>query len=380
MRARLALVLVVLGGCFKPSPTEGFACGPDRWCPDPLSCAADNTCRSKDVDDPGDGGPGNEDLPGGPANVAFVTSLKFPPTSLGGIAGADAKCAMIGDSIGKPGRYVAWLSTVAAPVSLRLGGASGWVRVDGKPFAASRADLLAGHILYPLRKDENGADVLDIVMTGTIGAGTATENCIELTSNAATEFMLLGATDGGINLFTNVSEGPCNDAYRMYCLQAETATTVTVAPSSNPRAFLSTSFTPGAGIAAADAQCQSEATQNGLTGSYVAFLSTTTAAATARLQLGTPWVRVDNVETTADFFTYDGGFSVTAAGVHVDAFPYSGSQAPEAKSAALNESCGDWTGGGGSRIGHSARAIRGDSFGDGTGGCGSSPIYCLEKR
>ena len=382
MSARVTLVLALLGGCFKPSPTEGFACGPDRWCPDPLSCAADNTCRSKDVDDPGDGGPGVEGLPPGPANVAFVTSMTYTPLQVAGVAGADAICTALGAGIGKPGRYVAWLSTIAAPAAQRLGGASGWRRTDGQPFARSKQDLLAGRILYPLRRDENGQEVVGEVMTGTVGDGSATENCLELTSGSSTELMLIGTSDGGTNRWTNTSEGACNLAYHMYCLQADTSTTVESPPTGSLRAFLSSPFTPGGGgIGSADTLCMNDAAANGIPGEFRAFLSTTGNAATVRVtSTGAPWVRVDEVETTTNFFAYEGGISVTADGTYLDVPVYSGAPNPEQKSASFAESCNDWTGGTTAVTGTSARAIRGEAFGGSSGGCGATRVYCLEKR
>lgn len=47
MRAHpFALVCFLIGACFEPAPHEGFACGLDDWCPEPLSCAVDHTCRN----------------------------------------------------------------------------------------------------------------------------------------------------------------------------------------------------------------------------------------------------------------------------------------------------------------------------------------------
>jgi hypothetical protein len=381
MRALLALVL--LGGCFKPSPGEGFACGPDRWCPDPLSCGVDNICRSKEPDPGGDGGPGDEGLPGGPANIAFVTSMTYTPQQLAGVAGADAICTGLGAGIGKPGRYVAWLSTVAAPAVQRLGNASGWVRTDGKPFAASKQDLLAGKILYPLRRDENNNEVLGPVLTGTLPDGSSSENCVEFTSTSGTELALLGFTDGSTTIWTNGSEGPCNGSYYIYCLQADLSNPVAAPPSSNPKMFLSTTYTPAGGVPTADTRCQNDAAQHGIPGSFIALLSTTAAAATSRLTLsGVPWVRVDNVEVTSDFATYDGTPSVTADGSHVlQLSVFAGATAPFVKSQSGTESCNDWGNNGTSALtGVSARGLPGETFGGGSSPCAQQRVYCFEKR
>jgi len=377
MRAVLALAL--LGGCFKPAPAEGFACGPDRWCPDPLSCAADNTCRSRDGD-PGDGGPGEGGVVG-PANIAFVTSQTVSVQMLGDLAGADAMCEAIGGTIGHPGRYVAWLSTTAAPAAQRLGSASGWVRTDGKPFAASKQALLAGKILYPLRLDEHGQEVLGPVLTGTLPDGASSENCVELTSTAGTELALIGFTDGSAPEWTNGSEGPCNADYFMYCLQAVNTSTVGAPPMGNPKMFLSSPFTPGGGIATADARCQSDATQNNLGGSFVALLSSTSAPAAARPGVSNAaWARVDNVEVTRDFVTWDGTPSVTADGTHLSADTFSGSVSPLSNSMSGADSCNDWGSGSTSITGLSSRSLSGETFGRRTGTCAPQRVYCFEKR
>lgn len=374
-------LLALLAGCFNPSPKEGFACfGPDRWCPEPLSCQPDDTCRSSPGGGP-DGGdaPGDDGTTGGPANLAFVTSGTFTALSFGSVAEADKKCEDIGASIGHGGRYVAWLSTTAAPAGMRLGNASGWRRVDGQPFAATRADLLAGKILYPLRKDENNQDLVADVMTGTVPDGTASENCLELQSGSSSELILLGASDADINRWTNTSEGHCNEAFHIYCLQADTNTVVTINPSPGPVAFLSSPFTPGGGLNAADTVCRTDATANGLTGNFKAALATTTTTAVGRVAPpGTPWVRVDGVETTASFFTFDAAINVTADGTHVDDAVFCGATLPDVVAASGTENCNNWGGGGSSAlIGRSARAITSEAWATTTSGCAATRVYCI---
>jgi hypothetical protein len=378
----LVLALALLAGCFKPSPQEGFACfGQERWCPDPLTCQPDGTCRSSPGggDGGGNDGSGGDGTTGGLANIAFVTSMPFTALSFGSVAEADKKCEDLGMSIGHAGRYVAWLSSSADPVSLRLGNASGWRRVDGKPFAASKGDLLAGNILYPLRKDELGNDVIERVMTGTVADGSASENCVDLTSGSANEFILLGYSYGDIQQWTNGDEGACDVAYRIYCLQADLNTTVMDTPPAGPRAFLSSKFTPGGGITAADTVCKNDGIANGLGTNFKAALATTTASATGRIAVPpSPWVRVDGVATTPDLLSFDGAISVTAAGVHLDEFVFSGAPMPNVVATSGGQNCNNWGNGGSSAlIGHSARAVSNEAFGSVTSGCVPTRVYCL---
>ena len=382
MRA-LVIPLALLAGCFKPSPQEGFACfGQERWCPDPLTCQPDGTCRSSPGggDGGGDDGPGPDGITGGPANIAFVTSGVFTAKSLGGIAGADEMCHQIGKSIGHDGRYVAWLSTAAQPAGMRLGNASGWVRVDGLPFAATKADLLAGKILYPLRRDESNTDLAGVVMTGTTPDGNGNENCVDLTSSSPTELILLGHSDGDINRWTNDDEGSCDQQFHIYCLQADTNTVVPIAPPTGLRTFLSSPFSPGGGVAAADTVCRNDAIANGLGNKFTAGLALTTASVRARV--GTPsmpWARVDGVATTIDFVMTDGAISVTADGLHVDEQVFSGAVHPDLAAASGSENCNNWGAGGSTALnGLSARATRDDMFGRSSGSCGSKRVYCFE--
>ena len=149
--APLALVCFLVGACFEPAPHEGFACGLDNWCPGPLLCAADHTCRS--ANSPGDGGV-DDDGPQGPSNYAFVTSKTFLVKSLMTVTGADNECMNAAAAASLPGRYVAWLSVPGQSARDRLGAASGWHRTDGKPFARDFPMLTEGNIFYPLRKTE----------------------------------------------------------------------------------------------------------------------------------------------------------------------------------------------------------------------------------
>lgn len=41
----IALIAVILGGCYNPSFKDGIACGPGSSCPDGTSCGGDNVCH-----------------------------------------------------------------------------------------------------------------------------------------------------------------------------------------------------------------------------------------------------------------------------------------------------------------------------------------------
>ena len=110
---------------------------------------------------------------------------------------------------------------------------------------------------------------------------------------------------------------------RWYCLAIDRTAVVQVVPPPARRfAFVTAAtWTPGGGLAGADALCQSEATDAGLPGTYRALLASTSASAASRFNSsGSPWTRVDGVAVTsaaAAMFTatyWDASPAVTANG------------------------------------------------------------------
>ncbi len=246
------------------------------------------------------------------SNLVFVTSTTVTG-NLGGLAGADAMCTARAAAAGLPGTYRAWLSTSTVNAADRLGNASGWVRPDGRPFAATRASLLAGAILYPPLLDETSAAVEHRVRTGTgpDGRSLAGGNCVDWTSALVESRGTGGGPSFGTVYWTGNGEASsCNIPNGLYCLGIDQVRPLTVQPPAQfRRAFLTAAlWTAGGGLTSADALCQSEAQAASLPGTYLAALPPTTARTTmSRFDTsGPPWVRVDHVvlaSTAAAFFT-----------------------------------------------------------------------------
>jgi hypothetical protein len=71
-------------------------------------------------------------------------------------------------------------------------------------------------------------------------------------------------------------------------------------PAANARrAFVSTPFDPTTGRAAADTLCAQNAQAQGLQGTFLAFLATTSESAAQRFSATTPWARLDQVQLVA---------------------------------------------------------------------------------
>ncbi len=106
-------------------------------------------------------------------NIVFATSSTHD-SAFGGGAVADSICALSASEAGLSGTYVAWLSGPTTTARDKIGGASGWVRVDGKPFVNTVDDLLAGRIFYPVSLNENGNRVYNFGPRPAVTVATTT--------------------------------------------------------------------------------------------------------------------------------------------------------------------------------------------------------------
>ena len=236
---------------------------------------------------------------GGTYNRVFVTSTKFLLSDLG-VTGADTACNKSAQAASLPGTYSAWISGATSDAKTRLGSASGWLRTDFRPFAASQADLLAGHILYPPYLDEFGSPGASTsgVSVGTNADGTvADQNCLDWTVKGPTDHVTSGYSFAGNAKWTSGGLGQCNLESPIYCLGVDYDGGIPVAPVSGRVAFATAGrFTPDGGLTGADALCQSEAVAASLPGTYKALLGTTSASPISRFSTaGATWVRVDGL-------------------------------------------------------------------------------------
>ncbi|MER2562694.1 MAG: hypothetical protein ABTQ32_18350 [Myxococcaceae bacterium] len=270
-------------------------------------------------------------------NYVFTTSMPVS-ANMGGLGGADSICAQRALAGGLPGTFKAWLSTSTTNALSRLGTASGWIRPDGLPFANSQADLVAGRILYPLRLDEFGTDVFATkAFTSTLGEGTlngGVSTCSDWTSNVDQIPAGAGFTSLSTTGWTTGAFAPCGSQQRLYCFGVDAPASVKVSvPGMFRRTFVTTAtWTPGGGIASADALCNAEAGAANLPGSYLALLTPQGVSAATRFNvMGAPWVRIDNVSLapTANSFFIDpfwtATLNVTPARAYGTDFTWSGS-------------------------------------------------------
>jgi hypothetical protein len=325
--------------------------------------------------------------PHGPTNVMFVTSTASSPASWGSdVSGADKICAELAKSADLPdaataGAYVAYLEVNGNPPSDRLGSARGWARADGKPFADTVDDLLAGTIYYPPSIDETGQAIGTNEYAG-IGGNN---DCSGYTSTGSNTYMNYGNPYYVAGAWQNVAFAQCSQNEHLYCFGITRANPLVVTKVSGRRAFVSVqSFMPQGGLAGADALCAADAQIAGLTGTFRALLPTTTVGAMSRFSLTGPnWVRVDGIpiaNSTLAFESqeWDTALSVSPIGGYLDV-PVFGADSLSVPAGFLSWTCDDWEDGSNTAIEGASSASDGDAINNGnTAGCSGLALYCME--
>jgi hypothetical protein len=332
-----------------------------------------------------------------PANYVFTTSTMYVPGNLGGLAGADAACGQRATAGHWAGHYVALLSTGSTSALSRLGTASGWIRVDGLPFAGTTSTLFSssnnGVVYYPPRIDETGKDIpAGEVVTGTsvAGAGTAGNDCTGYTVPDANAFVGAGNPDAGAVGWVSTSNRPCSfNTFRLYCFGTDYTATVGAPGTTGRIAFLGSSvFNPSTGVSGANTICKNDATAAGLSGNFAALLSTSTVAAALGFSAtGANWVRRDGVQVAASpAALLQGTLTAPIAQLANGTYAgyglgvWTGSTAPNILGGAYT--CNDWTNATASYDGMYGTMDSGPSwFSSYHTGCGSPTwtVYCLQQ-
>jgi hypothetical protein len=284
-------------------------------------------------------------------NRAFVTSTTTTG-NIGGISGADAICNNRAMEANLGGSFVAYISKATMDIRDRIAGSRGWVRVDGAPVADLPGDFETGPLIYPIRLDENGADVGPAeIYTATRGGTFYGQSCLDWMSADPLENGHAASASWTSILAIESFQVDCDESKRLLCL--ETGQNVPVAASPHPTGRLGfvtrNDWTPGGGVASADAACMAEATSIGRSGTFLAMVATSTESASDRMNLdGEPWMRLDGVRYSDDVATtftatdLDVPFEIDSAGQRVDVTVFSGAHVPT-DVAQLGENCSDWT-------------------------------------
>jgi hypothetical protein len=162
-----------------------------------------------------------------PFKRVFVTS-DVSNGVMGGIAGADARCAAAAGR-GKLGStWVAWISSSTVDARDRIEFQGTFRLLDGKEVVANRSQLLSGKLSVPIDVDETGTTATGFagVWTGAAADGRASDTCNDWTSNGVVVFGAQGSFDQtGVAWTKNGGPGGgfenwgCQTSSRLYCFE-----------------------------------------------------------------------------------------------------------------------------------------------------------------
>jgi len=161
----------------------------------------------------------------------FVTSAAYSIAQLGGLAGANARCAESAVAAGLPGVFNAWISnnTIAAKSNAFTGAASGstlYQRLDGV-VVSDKTSFMAATISNPINVTENGTVLNNATVwtntgpTGGIGfsSNVPHSNCQNWTSSSPFDVVFGGNSSSTSVTWTWANRLVCNTSQHLYCVQ-----------------------------------------------------------------------------------------------------------------------------------------------------------------
>jgi hypothetical protein len=323
-----------------------------------------------------------------PYNLAFVTASKVVPGMLGGVDGGDGFCNTEAANAYLPGHYLAYLSTSAQPAAARFPStARGWALPTNDPVADQMSgigSLSGGNIFDTIQVDQNGAPEFGVVATGTSGDGLSAANCGDWTQPDAGN-AVGGVMQNGGPEWQDSALVACDLPQSLYCFGIDyDVPLLPVVPDGGRLAFVSSAVALDGGLGQADSQCQSDANDAGLPGTYLALLPTLAASAASRFVADAgAWYRVDGIAlspTASDLLNHRlvAAFDLTANGTRYDYTVLTGEQSPSNVGFG-SDTCGDWTFDGGSTYAGDTYSTSG-WFGSFTMNCAvQMPLYCLQE-
>ncbi len=146
--------------------------------------------------------------------------------NLGGLAGADAKCADAASQAGLTGSFKAWLSTSGGtPLSRFTQSTVPYVLTNGVQIASNWADLVDGVIDNPINVSATGQTIASgFAWTNTTSAGSAkfanpSLSCSGFTQAFASDPGPVGINVGTLQAWTDHSTRTCNLSSHLMCFQ-----------------------------------------------------------------------------------------------------------------------------------------------------------------
>lgn len=238
MRLRAVSVAIVLAASFGCA----FGCGdivgivdldstekPDA-APSPSDAAVD-VAPDVALVDAGADVPGDAKIDSGPTfRRVFVTSGAFMKDgNLGGVTGANGKCAAAAGSQGLNAageKWIAWLSGDGMDAIDRLTWNGPYQLLDGRQVAADKAQLRSGNLTNPIELNEkkelaDGTADQKRVWTGTAANGNITTNTCANWSNGFQDVGTYGRATSKDGAWTAEGNTSCVAVMRLYCFEQE---------------------------------------------------------------------------------------------------------------------------------------------------------------
>jgi cysteine-rich repeat protein len=157
----------------------------------------------------------------------FVTSGTFSG-ALGGLKGADEKCAFSASVADLPGKYMAWLSDSEASPATRFGLDEGFVGrfvlVNGATVAFGWEDLVDGSLVTGIVLDQFGNVSDGSAWTGTLADGSSdlgSGTCSSWTSASQSDNARVGLVGATTTSWSRWAGKLCANTGRLYCFQVE---------------------------------------------------------------------------------------------------------------------------------------------------------------
>jgi hypothetical protein len=152
----------------------------------------------------------------------FVTSLRWDGIQIGGLQGADSKCADMARSTGLDANGEQWLAWLSAPGSAkdRLVFDGPYRLLNGTEIAPDKAKFTSGSLLHAIDVNEKGNAPTDEmrVWTGTEANGNISGSTCSGWMND-TVLGLYGRVDTSGSGWTQSSTTACGVPLRLYCFE-----------------------------------------------------------------------------------------------------------------------------------------------------------------
>jgi hypothetical protein len=208
-----------------------------------------------------------------------------------GSIGADALCTLSARAGGKGGTWMAFVPG-STPPRTRFTASGPWAQqqMDGG-FVATFTVLTQGNPTTPIETDEEGGlQGTSNVWTGVTSAGDAAASTCTLFTTQS-QMGTYGITSTATGGWTQTGEASCSTLGRLYCFEQNPDPTAPIEQGGARALFITSLDFDGTfgGIDGGDLRCQAAATDAGLPGSYLAWLSAPLTDATDRFHDGPPW-------------------------------------------------------------------------------------------